>query len=127
MKKKGGQGVVDTNKLEYSRELTYLYQVLNKRHYGGQLPNIEVYWGPLPAPKGKFKYGVTGLIQRKGRKTRVVYIVLNRKLRVFSQSTMEMFLLHEIIHARYPDADHGKVFKSEVRRLIRRGALDNII
>ncbi len=119
--------LVDVDKITYSREMTHLYHHISKKYYGGKLPNIEVYFGPLPAPKDQVKYGVTGIGKEKGKYT-VEYIVLNQKLKQFGEDFSELILLHETIHAMFPhELDHGKIFKRERRRLILEGALDEIL
>jgi predicted metal-dependent hydrolase len=113
--------------LSFSRELTYLYHEINERYYRGKLPNLEVYWAPLPAKrKEEFKYGITAV----GRKNhRAHYIVINEKLRKLGSDVAELVLIHETIHARHPRkaGDHGKVFEKERRRLILAGAVDHLI
>jgi hypothetical protein len=123
------KGIVDLKKVNYSRTMTFYYQELNKKFYGGKLPNIEVYFGPLPCRAGAFKYGVTGIEKIKGKPTAVHYIVLNKKVLALGSDVSEMVLIHESIHARYPDlTDHDSPeFKKIVRRLVRAGALDDIL
>jgi len=38
-----------TKNLVYSRELTYKYHDINKKYFGGCLPNLEVYFQPMGA------------------------------------------------------------------------------
>jgi len=61
-----------------------------------------------------------------GPRSRIYFIAINNCLRRFTELA-EVVLLHEMIHARYPQIGHGSVFQKERRRLVKAGALDEII
>ena len=114
--------LVDVSKLVYDRDLTHFYHAYNRRYFKRRmLPNIEVYYGPLPAPHGKFKYGVTGFSDRG----KPIYITLNKKIRNLGEDIVHITLLHEMVHASLPfRVKHGPKFKKEIRRLLLAGAFD---
>lgn len=56
-------------------------------------------------------------------------IRIERRIRTWTR-TWKLTLLHEMAHQKIGDrekAAHGKLFKAEMRRLARIGALDNLI
>ena len=115
--------LADLNKAVYSRDMTHWYHVYNRRYFKKQfLPNIEVYFGPLKAPKGKIKFGCTGM-----RGLDPIYIVLNKKLEKFGECFAHLILLHEMVHAYIPRADHGPKFRKEIHRLAVAGAFNDLV
>lgn len=107
-------------RLEFSRELTYLYHEYNQKYFKGQLKNLEVYFERTK----KRRYGYASITEHDGAQ----YIAINGRLKNWAEVAM-MALLHECIHVRFPyeKEDHGEAFKKEKRRLIVAGALDDLI
>jgi predicted metal-dependent hydrolase len=113
------------SQMEYSRDLTHWYHKYNRLYFKDRLlPNIEVYYAPMPSAKGTFRYGVTGI----SKCNRAMYIALNNKLKMLGQDISLITLLHEMVHSAFPqDCNHGKKFKKETRRLLLAGAYDDLL
>ena len=114
----------DPKTFRYSRSLTFAYHKFNLNYYDGRLPNIEVYHAPLRIfvenGQEKIVSGSTGFCVED----KPLYILINKKLRDFSDLA-ELVLLHEIIHVAYPRAKHGPLFLKKKKELVRK-AIDYI-
>ncbi|MGB8834113.1 MAG: hypothetical protein WCC95_18325 [Candidatus Sulfotelmatobacter sp.] len=102
-------------KAKYSRVLTSWYNHFNRAHYGGRLPKLNCYWYPF---RKMLTHGAT--MFEDGKPTRILF---HKNLNIpFLGRMCLISLLHEIAHVATPRAMHGKVFKDEQERLMRKGA-----
>lgn len=107
-------------------ELDPLYQQMNARHFGGDLPRMTVRWEPrlslvdnLPGETGKLK----GMFGAKGDRT---VIVLSPTLKA-DANAVRAALAHEMVHAYMfqmgeDTSDHGPAYQAVLRRIAGEGA-----
>ena len=110
------------SKARYSLVLTSWYAHFNLKYYKGKLPALKVYWYT-----GFKKSGIHGATTfENGAPDR---ILVNRNLKVdhLGRICVMTALLHEMAHVATPDAQHGKVFKDEQKRLVLKGAYDGLL
>ena len=108
--------------------LKKLYNQYNKKYFGGKLPDIVVGWATteqfVEHRIAKRTCAFTSLDQEKP--TRPTAIVIHRSENK-SMLHVKTDLLHEMVHVAHMRADHGPVFKAEIRRLVNEGAYDGIL
>lgn len=113
-------------------DLQELYRKLNKNYFDNQLPEISINLQPA-SYFNKKRWGKNTLGKRTVAITlfeagKPICMVL-KKYANRSYSDIKLDMLHEMIHIKHPEADCGensKIFKKELRRLVRLGALDDI-
>jgi hypothetical protein len=88
---------------------TSLYQALNRTHWGGRLPVYRVR-RDRQVVRSECAWG---LCDHRKRLIRLAPELVGDRLREV--------LLHEMVHVRVPDEDHGPRFRRELARLVRRG------
>jgi hypothetical protein len=88
------------------------------------MPNLEVYFEKFHKKIANDRYGYTA-IPHRGDAT---HIAINIKFKEWPEICRQI-LLYEMIHARYPHVNphHGKIFEKEKLRLIKRGAINDLI
>lgn len=107
-----------------SRWLRRLYRRWNKEHFGGELPDIPVYWADLPGTTiGRTSFTGIGFTPKR--------IMISRRLKADWQNKQAaIILLHETIHVclRGSKCGEGKdsEFYQEFIRLAKNGVLENI-
>lgn len=114
------------------------YAFYNRKYFRGKLPHAELYFSDnrnpvslsrLPQREIAFWEADTLAEESvwKGKGLPDVHEI--RFARVFRRHTglalWRIVLLHEMIHVKH--SGHGKKFQREKKRLIRAGALDNLI
>lgn len=88
------------------------FNLFNRKYFDNQVPSdTRVIWHPLDTCNGEYQAGT---------------IRIDTTLHASPRLT-KITLLHEMIHARYPKATHGPVFKAERQRLWDLGAYDKLI
>jgi hypothetical protein len=111
--------------------LDQIYERINQRHFGGDLPSIAVRWesrlaevGPLVAQS----FTQQAMFGSVGRRS---VILLNPELRG-DDAAIARALSHAIVHAHLQatgdqDANHGPRFESVLRRIAGEGAFEGAV
>jgi hypothetical protein len=114
-----------------------LFDTYNKKYFDGLLPATKVGTAPLLkitylSQKSLSKsekidggeYGLAGIDENDS----TPFIVLDKGICVFHSILAKTTLFHEMVHHFIGlEKGHGKIFKSQIRRLANLGAFDNLI
>ena len=93
--------------------LRRLFKFYNKKYFANCIPeDTSVMWAPMDHNLGEY--------QRPGE------IRIDTTLQG-SPKLAHIIMLHEMIHARFPKATHGRVFKAERQRLWELGAYEELL
>jgi hypothetical protein len=88
------------------------FNLFNRKYFNNEVPHgTSVIWAPLNGNNGEYQAGVI-------------------RIDIPLQGTPKMakiILLHEMIHAHRPRANHGRVFQAEIRRLFEAGAYRRLL
>jgi hypothetical protein len=107
-------------KARYSHVLTTWYNHYNRKFYGNKLPALKSYWYPF---RKKLTHAATFF--EEGIPTRLLFNV-NLKQDFLGRMCL-ISLLHEMQHVATPKAMHGRVFKREQNRIIKRGGYKELL
>jgi hypothetical protein len=92
--------------------LKRIFNHLNRKWFDGAVDaDTRVIWAPLNGNNGEFQGGVIRIDTTLQGSPKLVKIVM----------------LHEMIHARFPQATHGRVFHAERDRLYAAGAYKELL
>lgn len=92
--------------------LKRIFNCFNKMYFNNEVPaETRVIWAPLNGNNGEYQAG-----------TIRIDTTLQGSLRM-----TQLIVLHEMIHARYPQYGHGKRFHAEVDRLYSAGAYRRLL
>ena len=108
--------------------LKSLYNKYNRQFFDGKLPDILVgYATTKQFKKHRVKKGTCAFTSFDNdlhtKPTAIVVHHFDGKSMLYVKAD----LLHEMVHVSKPRAEHGKVFKKEMSRIISLGAFDNIL
>jgi hypothetical protein len=97
------------------------YRRYNKKYFDSKLPaEVPIHFVDMSATD---YCGLTTQLMEPGLSLQSIY--LDNKLKDH-QNLLLMTLLHEMVHVKLPQAEHGKDFEDEMIRLAFRGAFKGI-
>jgi hypothetical protein len=113
---------------KYSTIMSKWYEVNNTLYFNGRLPKLKVYWSSLGRVYGRTEFDMN--TRRAG------FIEINARLKRYHWFYTAMItLVHEMCHVSIgvqgpggkdnKAANHGDLFETEKKRVIRLGAVDD--
>jgi len=112
--------VAKTRQWVTSGQLRWWYRRFNRAYWGGRLP---MPWQMVFRRMDDLGHT---LFWKVSKTPDVPEIAMNSRLK-HSLCLCLVVMLHEMAHVARPRAGHGKAHKSELRRLMRLGAYDNLL
>jgi hypothetical protein len=111
-------------------ELQALYESLNAKHFGNDLPPIPVRWEPRLADVDRLEAGAATMKGMFGTKGDRAAILLSPSVED-DPAALQRALAHEMVHAYMfrmgeNTAEHGPSFQAVLRRLAMEGAFEGL-
>jgi hypothetical protein len=93
--------------------LKRIYNRLNRLYFDGDLPDIEIVWEPTGDAIALSHYCSEGI--------EIARLTFDPALKGYNK-IIKTYMMHEMIHIKYPKIGHGERFKAELDRLWDKGA-----